>query len=203
MDHLLHTAREALTHSPVRDVPDAFERPALDGARIRKAIGHLEAAARTGGLPADETAILKRAGLRAVDMMDALERNPDTWGVIHADLIPGNILFHGTEARPIDFGACAFGHFLIDIGWTLCYVQPSLREHLLGAYARQRALPDGYAGLLEGFYLAALLDTMHFWLGLPDWSEWLPGIVRKLAEREAAAYLEGESFLFNGAPYWG
>lgn len=47
-----------------------------------------------------------------------------------------------------------------------------------------------------------MLDTMNFWFGLPDWTDWMPGIVRKLAGREAAAYLREESFLFGGTPYW-
>jgi Ser/Thr protein kinase RdoA (MazF antagonist) len=183
-------------------LPESFSRPSLDDARIMQALEKLEAEARTGGLPADETALLLRAGRKAIGMMNLLGRSAETWGVIHADLIPGNILFHGTEARPIDFGACAFGHYLIDLGWTMCYVHPSLRAHLLRAYAGHFALPNNHVDLLEGFYLAAMLDTMNFWLGLPDWTDWMPGIVRKLAGREASAYLRGESFLFGGTPYW-
>lgn len=183
-------------------IPEAFSRPALDDARIMKALVNLEFASRSGKLPADETGLLRRAGLRAIDMMNGLERTPANWGVIHADLIPGNILFHGPEARPIDFGSCAFGHYLIDLGWTMCYIHPSLRADLLHAYSRHCALPRNHVELLEGFYLAAMLDTMNFWLGLPDWTDRMPGIIHKLADREATAYLKGESFLFSGAPYW-
>jgi len=189
-------------HAANWTVPEGFERPALDGDRVMTALVNLEAAARTGRLPADETSLLQRAGIRVIGMMHALERTPETWGVIHADLIPGNILFHGSEARPIDFGACAYGHYLIDIGWTMCYVHPSLRPHLLRAYARHYALPDNPVELLEGFYLAAMLDTMNFWLGLPDGDAWLPDIVRRFADREASAWLRREPFLFSGTPYW-
>lgn len=87
-------------------IPGDFERPVFDGSRIMQTLAGLEEHARSGLLPADEAALLRRAGLRTVDMMNALERSPESWGLIHGDLNPGNIVFHGTEARPIDFGAC-------------------------------------------------------------------------------------------------
>jgi len=183
-------------------VPDGFARPAFDDSRILQTLERLEEQTRAGRLPAEETALLRQAGLKAVAMMNALERSKGRWGLIHGDLNPGNIVFRGAEARPIDFGACGFGHYLFDLGWAMCHISPSLREHVLRSYAAYRELPEGHAGLLEGFYIASQLDTMSFWLGLPDWAEWLPDHIRKLAAREAAAYLRGEPFLFTGTPYW-
>ena len=34
------------------------------------------------------------------------------------------------------------------------------------------------------------------------WTDRMPGIIRKLAGREAAAYLNDAPFLFAGTPYW-
>ena len=124
------------------------------------------------------------------------------WGMIHADLIPSNFVFHGKEARPIDFGACGLGYYFTDIGWTFSYIHPSLRAPLLKSYSQFRSLPDNYVELLEGFFIAGQLETMNFWLGLPDWQEWLPGHIEKLANREIKAYMSNESFLFSGRPYW-
>ena len=140
------------------------------------------------------------AGIKAVGMMNALERTPGHWGLIHGDLNPGNIVFYGAEARPIDFGACGFGHYLYDLGWALCHISPSLRAHVLQAYSRHRKLPEHHVELLEGFFIASQLDTMSFWLGLPDWTEWLPDHIRRLAGREASAYLKGDPFLFSATP---
>lgn len=189
-------------HSAAWSVPEGFVRPVFDDTRIVQTLARLEAHIREGRLPGDETALLQRAGLKAVCMMNALDRTAESWGLIHGDLNPDNIVFHGAEARPIDFGACGFGYYLYELGWTLCHVTPSVRERLLRSYARLRELPDRHVELLEGFYIASQLDTMSFWLGLPDWQEWLPEHIRKLADREASAYLRGESFLFSGAPYW-
>jgi len=135
-------------------------------------------------------------------MMNSIEKTPGNWGMIHADLIPSNFVFHGGEARPIDFGACCVGYYLADLGWTFSYIHPSYREPLLQAYARYHSLPDNHRELLEGFFIAGQLETMNFWLGLPDWQEWLPGHIGKLASREFNSYVNHEPFLYTGTPYW-
>jgi Putative homoserine kinase type II (protein kinase fold) len=183
-------------------IPDGFERPAFDDSRIMQTLAKLDEHVLAGRLPADETALLQRAGLKAVAMMNTLERTTESWGMLHGDLNPGNKVFHGTEARPIDFGACGFGYCLYDLGWTMCHIHPAFRERLLHSYSRYRPLPDRHVELPEGFCIASQLDTMSFWLGLPDWTEWLPDHIRKLSDREATAYLKGETFLFGGTPYW-
>lgn len=183
-------------------IPASFERPAFDGSRILQSLNKLKERANTGLLHAGDTELLQIAGGRVITMMNSVERTPDHWGMIHADLIPGNIVFHGKEARPIDFGACGFGYYLVDLGWTFSYIHPSFREHLLQSYSKYHPLPDHYVELLEGFFVAAQLETMNFWLALPGSQEWLPDHIHKLSNREINAYVNNKSFLFTGVPYW-
>lgn len=99
-------------------------------------------------------------------------------------------------------GSIHAGDYLFDLGWTFSYIHPALREHLLKSYSMYYSLPDNYVEQLEGFYIAGQLETMNFWLGLPDAHEWLPNHIHKLAQREVNTYLKNESFLFHGIPYW-
>ncbi|WP_342476850.1 phosphotransferase [Paenibacillus sp. FSL H7-0350] len=183
-------------------IPAAFERPAFDPSRILQALDLLKERAADGLLAADDVELLLRAGERVIHMMNSMERTASNWGMIHADLIPTNLVFDGEEVRPIDFGACGFGYYLVDLGWTFSYIHPSFREQLLQSYSMHHPLPDNYTQRLEGFFIAAQLETMNFWLGLPDSQEWLPGHINKLASREIKSYLNNESFLFSGVPYW-
>ncbi|WP_342554221.1 phosphotransferase [Paenibacillus sp. FSL R7-0652] len=182
--------------------PSSFERPVFDASRISQALEKLTEQSQAGLLDVDDTALLQNAGQQVMKMMNSIERTCSNWGMIHADLIPSNIVFHGKEARPIDFGACGFGFYLFDLGWTFSYIHPALRDPLLQSYSTYYALPDNYIELLEGWFIAGQLETMNFWLGLPDSREWLPDHIRKLASREITAYLQKESFFFNGTPYW-
>ncbi|WP_019913600.1 phosphotransferase enzyme family protein [Paenibacillus sp. HW567] len=183
-------------------IPSLFERPTFDGSRILQSLGKLKEQANAGLLNADDTELLQNAGQRVIKMMNSIEITSSNWGMIHADLIPSNFVFHGKEARPIDFGACGFGFYLFDLGWTFSYIHPSFRDQLLKSYSQYHSLPDHYIELLEGFFIAGQLETMNFWLGLPDSQEWLPGHIGKLASREFNSYVNNESFLFNGIPYW-
>ncbi|WNS41564.1 phosphotransferase [Paenibacillus sp. MMS20-IR301] len=182
--------------------PDSFERPAFDGSRILESLEKLKARTTAGLLDAADTELLQTAGRRIIAMMNSIERTPGNWGMIHADLIPNNLVFHGAEVRPIDFGACGFGYYLFDLGSAFSFIHPAFREQLLKSYSMVHPLPDNYVELLEGFFIAAQLDTMNFWMGLPDSQEWLPGHIRKLAGREVAAYVNNEPYLYSGVPHW-
>lgn len=183
-------------------IPSPFARPAFDGSRVKQSLDKLKVQTDAGLLNRAEFEVLEAAGLRAIAMMNAMPVSSRTQGIIHADLIPSNIVFHEKEARPIDFGACCFGFFLADLGWTFSYIHPFYREALLEAYSHHYDLPDHHMELLEGFFVAGQLETMHFWLGLPDWQEWLPDHIAKLTQREFKRYVNHEPFLFTGTPYW-
>ncbi|MFC3746555.1 phosphotransferase enzyme family protein [Paenibacillus sp. GCM10012306] len=184
------------------DVPASFTRPSFDQNRISQALEKIKALAANGTLDPADSAVLIEAGNKAILMNDCLDRNRDSWGVIHADLIPSNFIFNNGEACPIDFGACGFGYFLGDLGWAFSYIHPAFRQSMIAAYAQHFPLPQDHITLLEGFFVATQLETMNFWLGLPDVMEWLPDHIGKLAQREFRHYIREESFLFTGTPYW-
>jgi Ser/Thr protein kinase RdoA (MazF antagonist) len=184
------------------EVPAFFTRPSFDGSRISQSLEKLEPLANAGEFKKNEMAIIREAGQLAIMMMNVIERTPNNWGMIHADLIPSNFVFFEQEARPIDFGACGFGYYLFDLGWTFSYIHPKFRSQLLEAYSKHFTLPHNYVEQLEGFFVAGQLETLNFWLGLPESNEWLPSHISKLASREFMHYVNKEQFLFNGTPYW-
>lgn len=190
------------SQSSVWKTPNRFYRPSFDGSRLSQSLEKLKEKSFTGLLKSEDTEIVELAGQRVIRMMNSIERTSSTWGMIHADLIPSNIVFHEHEARPIDFGACGFGYYLFDLGWTFSYIHPAFREQLLQSYSKNYSLPENHIELLEGFFIAGQLETMNFWLGLPDSHEWLPDHIGKLASREMNSYVKNESFLFTGVPYW-
>jgi Ser/Thr protein kinase RdoA (MazF antagonist) len=107
---------------------------------------------------------------------------PPTFGLIHADLHYGNLLFSGLDVRAIDFDDCGFGPLLYDhavmlsavLGWPN---YSALREGLLAGYSSVCPLPTGYERLLDLFIalrqvqdgLWALEYRVHPALG-EDWA---------------------------------
>jgi len=56
----------------------------------------------------------------AKQVMAALGKDADAYGLIHADLYPENILYKAGKAYPIDFEDCGFGYWMWDNAVALC-----------------------------------------------------------------------------------
>jgi len=57
---------------------------------------------------------------RVEHVMENWDKGPDFYGLIHADLgTKANVLFHGCEARPIDFDDAGFGYWIYDLAMPL------------------------------------------------------------------------------------
>jgi Ser/Thr protein kinase RdoA (MazF antagonist) len=182
--------------------PADFVRPRHDEARVRHALDLLRVRGALCGLAGDDVAVLCAAGAKAAAMMAVLPRTALTWGLLHMDLLPANILYVGGRACPIDFGACGYGYLLNDLASTFCFVTPAARRQYIAWYGAGFPLPDGYVQQIEGLFVAAQLTAMIHFLGLPDAPDWLPGQAQRLAAREFRRYLDGEGFLFSGTPFW-
>lgn len=134
------------------------------------------------------TALVDRA-------MRALGESPDVFGLIHADLHLGNVLFSGREARPIDFDDCGFGHRIYDFAVVLHDYReeddwPVWRDALLEGYARCRSMPEDQWAHLEMFMAArcvslilwAVAQAQHnpgFRKHLRSWLDWAAGYARR------------------------
>lgn len=124
----------ALFHNQARDwqEPPDFKRFTWDitdqvGPHCRW--GQWEDAVNTD----DEYDLLKTAEEKAIKLAESFPRTAQTWGLIHADLRPSNILAAPDgQLTIIDFDDCGYGWFLYDFAAALSFV-----EHK--PYAKQMA----------------------------------------------------------------
>ncbi|UNK15864.1 phosphotransferase [Paenibacillus sp. N3/727] len=189
-------------HASKWQPPSSFVRPTNHSARIRLALDMLEQRVGEGVLDEHDVHILSVAGERAIALFDTLPKNKFTWGVLHGDIVPPNIVFVDEVANPIDFGASGFGFFLTDLAITFFYIHPNARQQYIDWYGKHFPLPNDYVAQLEGLFIALRLIVMMNALGLPDANNWLPTDVQKSASREFGRYANGEDFLFTGTPFW-
>jgi Ser/Thr protein kinase RdoA (MazF antagonist) len=95
---------------------------------------------------------------RLQSALDRFGRDAATYGVIHADLHPDNVLVGGGTLTVIDFDDTAFGWFLYDIAVALFHLQRSanfaaLRDAFVRGYRTRRDLGDDAVGLIPMFLL--------------------------------------------------
>ncbi|MCC7262147.1 MAG: phosphotransferase [Candidatus Latescibacteria bacterium] len=102
-----------------------------------------------------------------------LGRSPETWGLIHADLHPDNLLFQRGEVGAIDFDDCGWGCLLYDLAVTLSELRrrplyPQLRQALLRGYRQGRHLPTAHEDYLDTFMAGRLLGLAIWTAGVGD-----------------------------------
>jgi Ser/Thr protein kinase RdoA (MazF antagonist) len=129
--------------------PRGFERRSWNGDGLFGDGAGFEAPAREvwSLLPASARTRYRGVADRTRSTLRRLGTGAETWGLLHADLHLGNILFAGHEARAIDFDDCGYGPWIYDFAVTLADHWdrpdwPELRHALLDGYAEERPLPD-------------------------------------------------------------
>lgn len=122
-------------------------------------------------------------------------KTPDRFGLIHADLVPENILIDADRLRIIDFDDAGFGWHMFEIATSLYFIRrdrlyETARDALIAGYRRHRALPDEHLRLLPMFLAArgtTYLGWVHTRKGEATALELLPQLIA-LAEAAAADY---------------
>jgi Ser/Thr protein kinase RdoA (MazF antagonist) len=90
------------------------------------------------------------------ELLEEQRHGSVTFGLIHADLHYGNLLFARDTVRAIDFDDCGFGPLLFDPAVMLSAVlnreqYPALRAGLLAGYRRVRPLSAEHEAYLDTF----------------------------------------------------
>jgi Ser/Thr protein kinase RdoA (MazF antagonist) len=128
---------------PRLDVEGLFDWEALE--RLRQA---------DTGLTTDHLALFAIVAERAQAVFHTLDHTPETFGLIHGDLIWKNYFFHEAGVGALDFDDCGWGYYLYDLAPTLLGYRdeahyPALKAGLLAGYGEMRLLPSLYERYLD------------------------------------------------------
>jgi Ser/Thr protein kinase RdoA (MazF antagonist) len=184
-------------HSNQWKLPQNFVRPVFDENLFRTALEAFYPAVTIGLVSLEHYEMLTAAAEKIFAMMKTFGTAPDVWGLIHADLHDGNYLFYNEEIRPIDFARCGFGHYLYDIGESIQYLMPQVRNSFFEGYQTTGKLPDGYLQAVEGFFIMATIGNYSFHLNNPEEHKFISDDVQHIAKTLISKYLEDESFLLG------
>lgn len=101
-----------------------------------------------------QRALLRRAVMAARQRLAGFGKSRDRFGLIHADLVPENVLIDGEACTLIDFDDAGFGWYLADIAIAVFFqvgtssFAPALHAMLRG-YRQVRHLPDSDLHMLD------------------------------------------------------
>ena len=160
--------------------PPGFARTRLD------ADGLMGPAPRWGpfwdhaALSPEDRSLVLAARERLHERLSALPQDPAVFGIIHADLHPGNLLVRSDDLAIIDFDDAAFGWRMYDIAVALTHQQAApdfaaVRDAFLAGYRQVRDLPETEAAQLPLFLLVRGLVQLGWLHERPeiDPGDWL------------------------------
>ncbi|MCM3636047.1 phosphotransferase enzyme family protein [Paenibacillus camelliae] len=140
---------------------------------------------------------LYRAGAeKVVSQLATMHPSEHNFGLIHADLHTGNMVFKENQPYPIDFGRCGYGYYLYDMAGTLLELWPKHRWMLIQGYESVRKLESDYTRDLECFFIMFMIENYSHHASNPR-------EIDSLIEEQQYAlaylkeYLNGRSFLFK------
>ncbi|MEK3768195.1 phosphotransferase [Paenibacillus sp. FSL R5-0887] len=136
------------------------------------------------------------AATKVATCLETFTRHEQNYGMIHADLHNGNVIFRDNEPYPIDFGRCGFGYHLYDIAQAIMGLYPTQRAYFVEGYQRIRKLENEYIMKLECFLVMAIIEAYSFHAENPLETE---GLIEEQPYAQAIlrAYVNGTTFLFN------
>ncbi|NKB70214.1 MAG: phosphotransferase [Candidatus Latescibacteria bacterium] len=121
-----------------------------------------------------ELALLADVARWVCRQIPALDKGAESFGLIHSDLHPWNLLVHNGQVRAIDFYDCGWGYHLHDMAIFLVNLNicdrpdfPALQSLFLKAYAQVRPLPPDTGKHLDVFVARATLQLLKWILEWP------------------------------------
>jgi Ser/Thr protein kinase RdoA (MazF antagonist) len=181
-------------HAAGWQCPTGFRRHAWDAAGL---VGEQpfwgrfwELAALTPG----QTKLLLRARAKIAGELAAYGTKPDRYGLIHADLVPENLLVDGNRVQVIDFDDAGFGWHLFELATSLYFIAgdgiyPTARESLIRGYRTEREMTDEALEWLP-LFLAVRGTTYLGWVHTRQGSDTARELTPLLVERACAVVEE-------------
>lgn len=133
---------------------------------------------------------------KVVNHLEMLEPSGSNYGMIHADLHNGNVVFRDDEPYAIDFGRCGFGYHLYDMAQSIMGLLPLQRELFIEGYEQIRKMDENAIPILESFFIMAIIEAYSFHAEIEMESE---GLIEEQPYAQAIlrAYINGVPFMFQ------
>ncbi|RXZ77494.1 aminoglycoside phosphotransferase [Paenibacillaceae bacterium] len=110
-------------------------------------------------LSEEEWQLFQAATEKIISELTVMHPKEHNYGLIHADLHTGNMVFKDNQPYPIDFGRCGYGYYLYDMAGTLLGLWPKHRWMLIQGYESVRKLESDYARYLECFFVMFMIEN--------------------------------------------
>ncbi|WP_342556126.1 phosphotransferase [Paenibacillus sp. FSL R7-0652] len=184
-------------HEAAKDFnpPSDFVRPTWGVESFKRELAKLERC-HEHFLSEEAWKLYQDAAEKVVSQLTTMRPSEHNYGLIHADLHTGNMVFNDNQPYPIDFGRCGYGYYLYDMAGTMLELWPKHRWMLIQGYERSRKLETDYTRDLECFFIMIMIENYCHQASDPRETASLID-EQKYAQAYIREYLNGNPFLFE------
>lgn len=177
------------------DIPPDFVRPHWGSASFREEVSKL-VRYYPRFLSGASWKLYQEAIDKIIRQFDGMKRDTRNYGLIHADLHSGNVVFNNGIPYPIDFGRCGYGYYLYDMSASLLELNPRHRWLLIQGYESVIKLNKDYIRDLECFFIMFMIE--NYCHHSSDITE-IPSLIdeQKYALAYIKEYINDRPFLFE------
>ncbi|WP_127547636.1 phosphotransferase enzyme family protein [Paenibacillus amylolyticus] len=184
-------------HAAAKDfnAPSDFVRPTWGVESFKREMAKLERYYERF-LSEEGWKLYQDAAEKVVSQLTTMHPSEHNYGLIHADLHTGNMVFRDNQPYPIDFGRCGYGYYLYDMAGTILELWPKHRWMLVQGYESIRKLETDYIRDLECFFVMFMIEnTCHHSSDPRETTSLIDE--QKYAQAYIREYLNGNPFLFE------
>jgi Ser/Thr protein kinase RdoA (MazF antagonist) len=177
-------------HSEGFEPPQAFTRPRWDTLAFLSGALNVDMEKCRAIMSGEQWGMIEKMGEVVLNRLAAMPEERSSFGMIHADFHPGNLLSHRGEVRALDFELCGWGYYLYDVAVMLSVLvgrhpqYEGLRAGFIEGYREVRVLGGDWLVTVEMF-IAARKMIRALWLaqqiGLPGWEGAESEVEREIA----------------------
>src|SRR5690606_16267328 len=140
--------------------------------------------------------LYQEAAKKVLSNLTTMHPSEHNFGLIHADLHTGNIVFINDDPYPIDFGRCGYGYYLYDMAGSLLGLWPKHRRMFIQGYESIRKLETNYIRYLECFFVMFMIENYCHHASDP---REVVGLIeeQQYAQAYIREYLNDRPFLFE------
>jgi Ser/Thr protein kinase RdoA (MazF antagonist) len=184
-------------------------RPVYDTGKYRSLIDRIALGLELGLFGEEHFELVLAAMRRVEDVFGKARRNRQSWGIIHADIKPDNVVVAGGgpgiagdkpwQLVPIDFCFAGYGFYMFDVGGVVPGLKPHLRGEYVAGYREVHGeLSEDDERLASACFLLSIFGGVGFSMKRPGAHEWIKRRMPVWAGEYCRRYLEGESLLTTG-----
>ena len=184
----------------MRLLPIAVKRPHKRQDYIRKMQARITQGVKIGSLAAAQYEMISQCCDVIIDCMNQLDKDPENnVGLVHTDIINGNIVFTPDHGTLIDFSRSVYSYYLFDLAEMCLHgnfggSNPDLQKAILRGYHSVKPLTEYDLFAMQTLFAMFILSIMAMCIESKG-NAWMENVLKWFADEVHPGLMSGKGYM--------